>query len=201
MNKEFIVETVQITKAVDLINNIETERFLLLIQRIILKLHSINELSFKQDEFEKLEKSFGLSNENVNLIIDILEFIFLQAAYEIAKPGYLLASLIKIKLSEEKSNCIVEYWKENAKEILEKIRQHKTISNQRLKSIKWRLNLNLASDFKTKQKHPTALFEFNVSSDLNKEDQSIQVEFNKEQLFDFFTKLEQIQEQIDALNG
>ena len=200
MNKEFIVETVQITKAVGLINNIETDRFLLLIQRIISKLHSTNELSFKQDELEKLEKSFDLSNENVNLIIDILEFIFLQAAYEIAKPAYLLASLIKIKLSEEKSNCIAEYWKENAKDILEKIRQHKTISNHRLKSIKWRLNLNLASDFKTKQKNPTALFEFNIDN-LNRKDESIQVEFNKEQLYDFFTKLEQIQEQIDALNG
>ena len=87
-------------------------------------------------------------------VSDILEFIFLQAAYEIAKPAYLLASLIKIKLSEEKSNCIAEYWKENAKDILEKIRQHKTISNQRLQTIKWRLNLNLATDCKTKQKNP-----------------------------------------------
>lgn len=200
MSKDFIVETFQITKAIELINNIETDRFMLLIQRIVSKLHSTVEYSFKPEELEKLEKSFGLTNENINLVIDILEFIFLQAAYEIAKPAYLLTSLIKIKLSEEKSNCIVELWKENAKDILEKIRQNKTISNQRLKTIKWRLSLNLATDYKTKQKNPTALFDFNVSSQI-KGDQSVQVEFNKEQLYDFFSKLEQIQMQIDALNG
>ena len=200
MSKEFIVETFQITKAIELINNIETDRFMLLIQRIVSKLHSIVEYSFKPEELEKLEKSFGLTNENINLVIDILEFIFLQAAYEIAKPAYLLSSLIKIKLSEEKSNCIVELWKENAKDILEKIRQNKTISNQRLKTIKWRLSLNLATDYKTKQKNPTALFDFNISSQI-KGDQSVQVEFNKEQLYDFFSKLEQIQMQVDALNG
>lgn len=200
MSKEFIVETFQITKAIELINNIETDRFMLLIQRIVSKLHSTVEYSFKPEELEKLEKSFGLTNENINLVIDILEFIFLQAAYEIAKPAYLLTSLIKIKLSEEKSNCIVELWKENAKDILEKIRQNKTISNQRLKTIKWRLSLNLATDYKTKQKNPTALFDFNISSQI-KGDQSVQVEFNKEQLYDFFSKLEQIQMQVDALNG
>lgn len=200
MSKDFIVETFQITKAIELINNIETDRFMLLIQRIVSKLHSTVEYSFKPEELEKLEKSFGLTNENINLVIDILEFIFLQAAYEIAKPAYLLTSLIKIKLSEEKSNCIVELWKENAKDILEKIRQNKTISNQRLKTIKWRLSLNLATDYKTKQKNPTALFDFNISSQI-KGDQSVQVEFNKEQLYDFFSKLEQIQMQIDALNG
>lgn len=201
MSKEFIVETIQITKAVQLINGIETDRFMLLIQRIVSKVHSTSEHAFKTEELEKLEKSLDLTSENLNLVIDILEFIFLQAAYEIAKPAYLLSSLIKIKLSEEKANCIAELWKENAKDLLEKIRQHKTISSQRLKSIKWRLNLNLATDFKTKQKTPSVLFDFNIDSQMMGRDQTVQVEFNKDQLYDFFSKLEQIQMQIDALNG
>lgn len=201
MSKEFIVETAQIAKAVELINAIETDRFMLLIQRILSKVHSATEHAFKPDELDKLEKSFSFTSENLTLVIDILEFIFLQAAYEIAKPAYLQSSLIKIKLSEEKANCIAELWKENAKEILEKIRQNKTISSQRLKSIKWRLHLNLATDYKTKQKTPTVLFDFNINNNQTNRDQTVQVELNKEQLFDFFTKLEQIQMQIDGLNG
>ena len=48
INKEFITETVQIQKAVELINGIENERFLLLIQRILLKLHSNYENPFHE---------------------------------------------------------------------------------------------------------------------------------------------------------
>ena len=157
MRSEFIIETVQIQNAVELINDIENDRFLLLLQRIILKLHSSYEFSFKQEELEKLEKSLSLPKKSIQLVIDILEFIFLQAAYELVKPAFLQTSMAKIKLTEEKLNSIEEVWKENGKYILEKIRQHKAISNQRLQTIKWRLNLNLATDFKIKQKNPITL--------------------------------------------
>ena len=200
MNKEFITETVQIKKAVVLINDIENDRFLLLIQRIVSKLHSSHESSFKQEELEKLEKSLSLSTESIHLVIDILEFVFLQAAYELVKPAFLQASLLNIKLNEEKSNAIAEVWKEAGKDILEKIRQHKTISNQRLLTIKWRLNLNLATDCKTKQKNPTVLFQFNVGN-ASSSGQSVHVELDKDQLYELFSKIEQIQIQVDALNG
>ena len=55
MNKEFITETVQIQKAVELINGIENERFLLLIQRILLKLHSNYENPFHELQTNELE--------------------------------------------------------------------------------------------------------------------------------------------------
>ena len=93
-----------------------------------------------------------------------------------------------------------EVWKENGKDILEKIRLHKTISNQRLHTIKCRLNLNLATDFKTKQKNTITLFQFNVGHATNSR-QSFHVELDKDQLFELFSKIEQIQIQVDALNG
>ncbi|CAF0759596.1 unnamed protein product [Brachionus calyciflorus] len=201
MNSEFIVETEQIKRAVDIINRIDTERFPLLLQRIALKIHSQTEASFKQDEIEKLEKSLDLSNEEIVLVIEILEFIFLQSAYELVKPGVLFTQLTKIRLNEDKANSIGETWKEQGKEIIERIRQSKAIFSRRLKNIKWRLNIQLASDLKSKQKIPNALFEFNISgSSTQPNDQSVQVEFNRDQLYDFFLKLETIQKQIDSLS-
>jgi hypothetical protein len=194
--KDFIVETEQIKRAVELINSIEDDKFPLLLQRIALKIHSVQEASFKPDEIERLEKSLNLSNESTLMVIEILEFIFLQAAFELIKPQLLQSQLLKIKLSEEKSNAIVTLWQENAKDIIERIRQTKTISFRRLTSIKWRLSLQLASEVKTKQKLPNALFEFNLSDKSN-----VQVEFSKEQLYEFFSKLEIIQKQIDALSS
>ncbi|RNA22067.1 COMM domain-containing 10-like [Brachionus plicatilis] len=201
MSSEFIVETEQIKKAVQLINEIGTEKFPLLLQRIALKIHSATEVSFKQEEIEKLEKSLELSNENVLLVIEILEFIFLQSTYEVIKAQNLAVNLAKISLNEDKVTAIAEAWKEHGKEIIEKIRQNKAVFSRRLLNVKWRLNIQMANSMQTKQKTPNALFEFNISgSSAQPEDDTVQVEFNKEQLYDFFLKLETIQKQIDTLS-
>lgn len=197
MSNEFIVETVKIKKAVGIINELEDKKFPLLIQRIVQKLHD-SESSFKEDEFEKLEKSFQLANEDIHLVIDILEFIYLQAAYELIKSNVLHQHLVKLNFNEEKASTIAELWKENGKDIIDKIRQTKTIATNRLLNIKWRLNMNLASDMKTRQKNPMAMFEFKLDNPSNP---SVQVEFTKEELYEFYSKLEVIQQQIDALNG
>jgi COMM domain containing 10 len=201
MSNEFIIETAQIKTAIELINNVPNEIFPSLLQRVSLKIHSNVDSSFKAEEIEKLEKTLNLSNESTMLVIDILEFILLQAAYELVKPLKLKVELSKINLSEEKTSVICELWNENGKEILEKIRKSKTISAKRLQNIKWRLNLQLATDLKTKQRAPNAIFEFNVNESATNSQKSFQVEFSKEQLYDFFLNLETIQKQIDSLNG
>ena len=201
MSNEFIVETAQIKKAIELINEISNEIFPSLLQRVSLKIHSNVDSSFKTEEIEKLEKTLNFSNESTLLVIDILEFILLQAAYELIKPLKLKIELAKINLSEEKTSTISELWNQNGKEILEKIRKSKTISSKRLQNIKWRLNLQLASDLKTKQKAPNAIFEFNINESATNSQKNFQVEFSKDQLYNFFVNLETIQKQIDSLNG
>lgn len=201
MNSEFIVETEQIRKAVQIINEIDIEKFPLLLERIALKIHSDTETSFKQEEIEKLEKGLSLTNENVLLVIEILEFIFLQSTYEVVKPQILAENLAKINLNNEKLEIIVNTWKEHGKEIIEKIRQNKAIFSRRLTNVKWRLNIQMANNMKSKQKIPNALFEFNISgSSSQPENETVQIEFNKEELYDFFLKLETIQKQIDSLS-
>ena len=201
MSNDFIVETVQIKKAIELINQLSNDTFPLLLQRVALKIHSNVDASFKSDEMEKLEKTLGLSNEATLLVVEILEFIFLQAAYELIKPIKLKAELAKISLAEEKINMICELWLENGKDIIDKIRKSKHMAARRLTNIKWRLNLQLATDSKTKQKAPNAIFEFNVSESATQKQQTFQLEFSKDHLYDFMLNLETIQKQIDELNG
>ena len=201
MSDNFIIETQQIKKSIELINCIDNEKFNLLLTRVASKIHS-NFESFKQEEIEKLKTSLEVNDENINQIIDILEFILLQAAYHIIKPNNLLNQLLKINVNEEKSNLIAEIWKINGKEIIDKIRQSKTISFNKLKNINWRLNLQMATNLKSKQKIPNALFSFQVQDSLAKNnDKSVLVEFDREGLYDLLNNLETIQKQIDALNG
>ena len=201
--REFIVDTPQVRKAIEIINKIENEKFPLLLQRIAQKLHTSTESSFKQEEMEKLEASLELSNENLLAAIDLLEFIYLQSAYELVKPAVLEANLSKLSFEADKLIAIVSQWKENGKEIIERIRASRTIYYQRLKSINWRLNLQLATNNRTKMKNPNAILEFNISAQANTNlaaDQKVQVEYNRDQLYDFFLKLEGIQRQLDGLN-
>lgn len=201
MSDNFIIETQQIKKSIELINCIDNEKFNLLLTRVASKIHS-NFESFKQEEIEKLKTSLEVNDENINQIIDILEFILLQAAYHIIKPNNLLNQLLKINVNEDKSNLIAEIWKINGKEIIDKIRQSKTISFNKLKNINWRLNLQMATNLKSKQKIPNALFSFQVQDSLAKNnDKSVLVEFDREGLYDLLNNLETIQKQIDALNG
>ena len=72
----------------------------------------------------------------------------------------------------------------------------------KLKNINWRLNLQMATNLKSKQKIPNALFSFQVQDSLAKNnDKSVLVEFDREGLYDLLNNLETIQKQIDALNG
>lgn len=198
---DFIVETEQIRRSLNLINEIEIDKFPILADRIANKIHSNEEASFKAQEIEKLEKSLNLTNENVLFVIDLLEFIFLQAAYELIKPAALKQKLVNLNLNDDKANCIAEIWKESGKKILEKIRQTKTISHKCLKNINWRLNFQLATDSKTKQKLPNALFELKLVNPNEKSEQSVHVEFSRDELFKLMNKLETIQKQLDALSS
>jgi hypothetical protein len=200
MSENFIIETQQIKKSIELINSIDHEKFQLLLTRVASKIHS-NFESFKQEEIEKLKTSLALNEESIFQIIDILEFILLQAAYHIIKPHSLLNQLLKIKVNNDKSDLIVEIWKINGKDIIDKIRNSKTISFNKFKNINWRLNLQMATNLKSKQKIPNAMFSFEIqNSSAKNDDKSILVEFDREGLYDLLNNLEIIQKQIDALN-
>lgn len=200
MSENFIIETQQIKKSIELINSIDNEKFQLLLTRVASKIHS-NFESFKQEEIEKLKTSLSLNEESIFQIIDILEFILLQAAYHIIKPHSLLNQLLKIKVNNDKSDLIVEIWKINGKDIIDKIRNSKTISFNKFKNINWRLNLQMATNLKSKQKIPNAMFSFEIqNSSATNDDKSILVEFDREGFYDLLNNLEIIQKQIDALN-
>ena len=208
-DNQFIVETEQIKTAIKFINGIENTKFRLLIQRIVQKLHLANDAYFKEEEIEKLENSLELSKENINLLISFIEFVFLQSAYFTIKPNHLETQLSNLKLDEEKSALVIEFWKENAKEIVDRIRETKSISHKRLADIRWRLSLQLASDSKSKQKLTNALIEFQINSDSNSSEdkkndskkENVIVEFTRDELYDLFLKLDIIQKQLDNLSA
>jgi hypothetical protein len=196
---EFIVETVQIRRAVDLINRIENSKFRLLLQRILQKIYLKAEAYFSDEELEKLEKSLELKGDELSLIVDTIEFVYLQSAYVLIKPSQLNINLKKLNFDNEKLQMIVSAWLESSRDIIEKLKESRTISYKSLKNLKWRLNVQMATNLRSKTKLTNALVEFDVQQE-NVENDKFLVEFSKDELYDFYLQLEDIQRQIDSLS-
>ncbi|XP_780543.1 COMM domain-containing protein 10 [Strongylocentrotus purpuratus] len=193
-----LTETASIKKAVGLINEIDSSKFPRLLQRIIQKLHLRDELSFTEDEEEKLEDALGMQRNDLELVLETTAFILEQAAYHLTKPANLSQQLQSIHLAEEKVSLFTKAWTSLGKDVVEKLRK-RTLSPNQLTDVNWRLNLQMSQQNQTKLKMPNAMLELGITTDHGDKDR-IRMEFTHEELFAFYNQLETVQGQLDSLS-
>ncbi|CAF1030385.1 unnamed protein product [Adineta steineri] len=181
------------------INSLDNAKFKKLVQRIADKTGRQNETIFTIDELNKLENAFGLSIDIIKQLIESIEYIFLQSAYHLIKPQILENDLINEQnFDETKAKIFVEQWSTSAKEIVERLKSSH-IASHSLSDVRWTLDVGISQASKSKVKRPTAIYEFQLKNEQTQQIENIQTEFNKEELYVFFEKLESIQSQLDAL--
>ncbi|CAF0970431.1 unnamed protein product [Adineta steineri] len=181
------------------INSLDNAKFKKLVQRIADKTGRQNETIFTIDELNKLENAFGLSIDIIKQLIESIEYIFLQSAYHLIKPQILENDLINEQnFDETKAKIFVEQWSTSAKEIVERLKSSH-IASHSLSDVRWTLDVGISQASKSKVKRPTAIYEFQLKNEQTQQIENIQTEFNKEELYAFFEKLESIQSQLDAL--
>ncbi|CAG5118624.1 unnamed protein product [Candidula unifasciata] len=186
-------------KAVALINELDINRFPLLLSKILQKLHVQEERTFSEEEEEKLQSAFSMSSSDLELVLQTLEFILQQAAYHTAKPAVLGDQLRQLDLHEDKVNKIVEAWTAGARDLVQKLRE-RTVHPNQLEDVQWRLNLQVAQSTQTKMKLTNAFFQFGVRNEDTKKKENIRLEFTHEELYKFYNQLETIQKQLDSLS-
>ncbi|KAK3799073.1 hypothetical protein RRG08_051355 [Elysia crispata] len=188
-----------IKKAVMLINDMDVNRFPLLLSRILQKLHLKEERTFSEEEEEKLQTAFGFSSNDLDLVLETLEFILQQAAYHTAKPAVLGEQLKQLEMNDDKVEKIVEAWTNGARNLVQKLKE-RTVHPNQLEEVKWRLNLQMAQASQSKVKRPNALFQLSVRDDSSGKKENIRLEFTHEELYEFYNQLETIQKQLDSLS-
>ncbi|XP_014673344.1 PREDICTED: COMM domain-containing protein 10-like [Priapulus caudatus] len=186
-------------KAGELLNRLDSAKFPLLLQRIVQKLHLKDERAFTDDEEGKLHSTFKLDTDELELVLETTEFFLQQAAYHNAKPAVLTQQLQSLGLNEDKVADIVDTWTSNGKDVIENLRK-KTLNPKQLDTIKWRLNLQMAQSTRSELKEPNAAFELGIRDHNTKETEKLQMEFTHEELYAFYSQLEQIQSQLDTLS-
>nr|XP_020635709.1 COMM domain-containing protein 10 isoform X2 [Pogona vitticeps] len=162
-----IPDTGSIRKAVLLINTIDTGRFSRLLSRILQKLHLKTESTFTEEEEEKLKTAFSVEKQDLHLILETITFILEQAVYHNLKPTILKQQLENSGMDPDKAEVFATVWAAAGPETVEKFRQ-RIFSPQKLETVGWQLNLQMAQSTQAKQKSPQAVLELGVNNEDSK---------------------------------
>ncbi|XP_054034400.1 COMM domain-containing protein 10 [Dryobates pubescens] len=193
-----VPESDSIRRAVSLLNAVDSARFPRLLSRLLQKLHLKAESSFSEEEEVKLQIAFSLEKQDLHLILETISFILEQAVYHNLKPTSLQQQLQSIHLDQDKAEAFASAWAAAGQDTIEKFRQ-RILTPQKLETIGWQLNLQMAESMQVKQKSPRAMLELGVSNEDSKNLKKVFVEFSHQELFEFYKKLETIQAQLDSL--
>ncbi|KAM6329382.1 COMM domain-containing protein 10 isoform 2-T2 [Alca torda] len=162
-----VPESDSIRRAVSLLNAVDAGRFPRLLSRILQKLHLKAE-SFSEEEEEKLQIAFSLEKQDLHLVLETISFILEQAVYHNLKPASLQQQLESIHLDQEKAEAFASAWAAAGQDTIEKFRQ-RVLTPQKLETIGWQLNLQMAESMQAKLKSPRAVLELGVSNEDSKE--------------------------------
>ncbi len=150
-------------------------------------------LLLSAQEQDQISKLFQFSNaEELSLIIDFCSYIFEQALYFNANPDKLFSQLLDIGLEEIKADTFRETWTQLGRNFIS-VNKNRTLGGPlELETVDWQLQLKLSESDLSRQKTPSALFSFSFSNQ-----ETLQLEFSKTELYQFFLHLETIQSQLD----
>ncbi|XP_030093007.2 COMM domain-containing protein 10 [Serinus canaria] len=198
MAAPIVPESDSIRRAVSLLNAVDPGRFPRLLSRLLQKLHLKAESTFSEEEEEKLQIAFSLEKQDLHLVLETISFILEQAVYHNLKPASLQQQLQSIHLDQDKAEAFASAWAAAGQETIEKFRQ-RVLTPQKLETVGWQLNLQMAESMQAKLKSPQAVLELGVSNEDSKNLKKVFVEFSHQELFEFYNKLETIQAQLDSL--
>lgn len=198
----FVNVTPCLQKGVAIINNADSQKFLLLLNRIGQSLQSDKDATkpFSDEEQEKLLVTFSVDQADLSLMLDSAVLILTQAAYHIMKPALLQKQLMDVlKMDEEKATIFVKIWTSHAKGIVSRLKQ-KSVAPKQLEGVSWMLNLTTASSTAegTQLLEPNATVELKVKHN-DENTGNIVLDMNQSELYRFYSTLEEIQSELDAL--
>lgn len=190
--------------SIQLANRVPINRLSLFLERIIIKLAK-EEKPFNEAEVSKLQQVLGLTAEELEDLIDACTFTFEQAAIYSVSATNLVDSL---KLSGLSSSLAAfqDLWTRSG-HILVAAFKEKSISApgySQLVDVRWRVHVQVASSNKRRQREPMGILQMDLSTPEKgyetAVEKSLVLGFSHTELFDFYEKLEQIQDQLDSLS-
>jgi len=199
-------------KAAEVSNLIPINTFPMLLTRMAKKLHLRNVRLFSAEEEEQLCSKFGLTVENLNLVLNACCYIFEQAAFTSTGPEPLYNLLLEAGFDEAHGKAVGRLWSAECAEYVSKLKA-RSLGAAQLVDTDYHLNLNVSANTLQRLQEPTAIFELSITDPSRPATEAsggqaeaeaavtkLGLEFGHADLFAFFNELEQVQQQLDKLS-
>lgn len=172
-----------------MINAITQKKFALLLERIPT---SEAKLLFTSEELVKLQESLSLNEENIQLLIQSLLYIFKQTSKIILKPNDLHKQLTDVLgFNTDKADEFVKAWTSETKNHFGDFENRCKLNN-----ISWQLNLQLDKP----DSLPRIRMQLDVSNFESNKDNII-LELNEDELINLYNTIENIQGKLDKIQN
>jgi len=133
--------------------------------------------------------------------LNALQYCFSQAAYSTIKPAALSKTLEGAQMATEHVAVVVAVWEKEAGSLVQRLRESSVMGAPKVAvSNDWNLSINMSSSGLGKTKSASARFEVDLATPKGGEEETVAMEFNHSELYEFFKKLEQVQVQLDELS-
>ncbi len=187
------------TAAMALANKIPLQKFPLVLKRVLSKLHLGGEVEyFTKEELTKLSEAFALSMLELNDVLGALSYAHEQAAYVGLKPDALASVLVSAKLDVEHADAMARVWAEEAQGVVARIRDSSIMGAPAvLRDNSWSLSINMSNSSLQNTKDASARFELDLARPDGSDAEMLALEFSHAELYQFFKKLETVQQQLD----
>eukprot|EP00056_Hartaetosiga_gracilis_P022716 m.32557 g.32557 ORF g.32557 m.32557 type:complete len:191 (+) comp9793_c0_seq1:35-607(+) len=184
--------TAKLDRFVLVANGLDASRLKSLFSRTVDHFHSEEE-AISREQKNQLVDSLGLALEDVQLVLETILFIVQTAAQNKFSGKSLAKHLNQLGLEDEHVRLLAGVWQMKGSAIITSLMQSGFYSAQ-LDNITWSLDVEVANSAQGQTAIPNAKLQLNLT-----DGESITVGMNEEQLELFYTQLEQIQSQLDAL--
>jgi COMM domain containing 10 len=156
---------------------------------------------FSTDEVEKLAGMLGCAAGGITTLCEGGSYVFERAAYHGVNGEALTEHLVTVGMLEDRAAVLGTVWQDGGKQVVDAFRGTSNGAARVLNSTNWSVHVNVASNATAAGRDVYGVVELGLSDPANpdKPSKPILTEFSHDELYDFFQKLETIQEQLDEL--
>ncbi|XP_037910344.1 COMM domain-containing protein 10 [Hermetia illucens] len=195
MSLNWIKITERAREGINIINSLNSDVFCTVLDYVHKNMSPVEEdHDERETALEELEKLVGVPRADFLLLIKTLSYILKRTSTFVIMPTKLQHELRdKLKLKEDKVEAIIKKWVKNTKPILDNLEAGNAGINE-LQDVAWQLKVQTSSHYQQREKAVLGVLQLYTSKDA-----PINLEMNHEELAGFYSQLENIQNELDAL--
>mmetsp|Transcript_2417 Transcript_2417/g.3513 ORF Transcript_2417/g.3513 Transcript_2417/m.3513 type:complete len:215 (+) Transcript_2417:1503-2147(+) len=205
----------KLQEAILLIEKMPTGPLMKIASRILITKATVHDSSLRTDDSSSIALRFFSKNDvsifisqfayeasEIDLLVQVSLYVFETALYQSLNQAVLVKQLVEgANMKLDYANVFGAAWaKHGPKYVAEQKRQSTLGGPLMLKQVNSQLQIKLADNTLTKQKQLNCLMEFKLVNSRGEPADTITTEMTQHDLYEFFQKLEQIQDQIDELS-